>query len=83
MPSLTIEQYESCVIVEPDSDRQIQTTCVRLLAQEYGEIVTEWKAMCLALGHGSAYCQTEEIQMEPSLLVPVAGGCQRDLLLTP
>ena len=71
MPVLTIEQYESCTIVEPDSLREMISTCVKLLAQEYGEqIVTEFKAMCLALGHGAAYCKTEDVQTEPSLLAP-------------
>lgn len=82
MPVLTIEQFESCVVVEPDSDRQLQTTCVRLLAQEYGEIVTEFKAMCLALGHGAAYCGTAGVRMEPSLMAPFgerAGGCVQEL----
>ena len=83
MPSLTIEQYESCVVVEAESQREMLTTCVRLLAQEYGEIVVEFKAMCLALGHGAEYCGTAEIQMEPSMLVPVSeqGGCFREIKL--
>lgn len=79
MPVLTIEQFESCVIVEADSQREMQATCVRLLAQEYGEIVTEFRAMCLALGWGSEYCGTAEIRMEPSLMRPVAGGCLHEL----
>ena len=80
IPSLTIEQFESCVVMEAESQRERQTMCVRLLAQEYGEIVTEYKAMCLALGHGAEYCGTSGVRMEPSLMpmVPVgtqAGGC--------
>ena len=76
MPVLTIEQYESCVVQEAESGREMQTTCVRLLAQEYGEIVVEYRAMCLALGHGADYCGTAEIRMEPSLLQPFARtGC--------
>ena len=84
MPVLTIEQFESCVIVEPESQRDMQTTCVRLLAQEYGEIVIEFKAMCLALGHGAAYCGTSETRMELSLVAPLserAGGCLQELRL--
>lgn len=76
MPSLTIEQYESCVVAEAESGRDMQTTCVRLLASEYGEIVTEFKAMCLALGYGAEYCGTDGVRMEPSLMEPVTGkGC--------
>ena len=78
MPVLTIEQYESCVVVEAESQREMQTMCVRLLAQEYGEIVIEFRAMCLALGHGADYCGTAEVRMEPSMMVPVRdqiGGC--------
>src|SRR3990167_7343192 len=71
IPDLTIEQYESCVVVEAESQREMVTTCVRLLAQEYGEIVIEFRAMCLALGHGADYCGTAETRMEPSLMVPV------------
>src|SRR3990167_5718922 len=68
------------VALEAESQREMQTMCVRLLAQEYGEIVTEYKAMCLALGHGAEYCGTSGVRMEPSLMpmVPVgtqAGGC--------
>ena len=76
MPVLTIEQYESCVVVEAESQREMIATCVRLLAQEYGEIVTQFKAQCLALGHGPVYCQTDKIQMEPSLYsMPTGTGC--------
>ena len=76
MPVLTIEQYESCVVKESESQRDMHTTCVRLLAQEYGEIVTEFKAMCLALGHGAEYCGTSGVRMEPSLVMPTAhSGC--------
>ena len=74
MPVLTIEQFESCVVEEYESKREMLTTCVRLLAQEYGDIVIEFKAMCLALGHGAEYCGTTAIQMEPSLLEPMAPG---------
>lgn len=81
MPVLTIEQYESCVIVEAESQRERQSTCVRLLAQEYGEIVIEFKAMCLALGHGADYCQTAEIKMELSLMQSAAIRCCHELKL--
>ena len=81
MPVLTIEQYESCVVVEAESQREMLTTCVRLLAQEYGEIVAEFKSMCLALGHGAEYCGTDGVRMEPSLMVPASmqGGCFREI----
>ena len=81
MPVLTIEQYESCVVAEAESGRDMLTTCVRLLTQEYGEIVTEFKAMCLALGHGVEYCQTDGVKMGPSLMVPASeqGGCFHEI----
>ena len=65
MPSLTIEQFESCVVVDPHSQRELQTTCVRLLEQEYAEIVIEYRAMCVALGHGSVYCQASKEGAKP------------------
>ena len=58
MPVLTLEQVESCTLEWPDGHHEV-ARCVRLLFDEYRRLVIEYKAMCLALGWGTIYCQTD------------------------